>query len=423
MRLSRPRIGQPDLLVDLEKEPGSDSAAPLSFTVDEAAPNGRDAPPLLSLPSNFGSLYVGETFRAILSLHSEVTAQTAASLLQTPGSTGPVTSPPHLSVTISVAVATPTREQPVSLIHPTHPDSTTVLAPGANRQYIVEFETADVGVHTVSASVTYTPIQVPPEEQQVPAEITEITEAEESGGNIVRVESGSDPLSRLSSPAPPRSSNGLVAVALAPPLTYTKSYRFTTAAGFSVGTKMTAVAHDTYLLETRIENATDTTVTLETAEFLAPAGWVARPLALPEEEDDALGEDSDEQDRLDALLQDSKVAVFVGGGDAPALMPKEAWQFAYLVQHDADFFAKAAAAAGPANNTQALSQLPASLPPPPSAQTQRKLQPGAGGGPSLARQSVDTGKFRFSWRREFLGEKGWMITGHLKRTTKLEYWG
>lgn len=353
----------------------------LSFSVNEASPSFPDVSPLLTLPANFGNLYVGETFRAILSLHSEVPANVAES--------------PNLSVTVSVSVTTPTREQSVSLIHPTHPDSTFVLVPGGNKQYIVEFETADVGVHTISASVTYTPIQLP-EDEKVDNSVGEGTTS-----------------------SAPKHGSGLVAVALAAPITYTKNYRFTTAAGFNVGTKITSVAHDTYLLETRVENATDTTVTIETAEFVAPAGWISRPLEVPNEEVHDAFED-DEEDQVYSTLQDSNVSLYLTNMDSPALMPKEIWQFAYLVQHDPDFFAKNEAAKSSNTNAHAelLSRLPSSFPPPPASPAPRQSA-----STPPARQSVGTGKFSFSWRREFLGEKGWMMTGHLKRTTNLEYWG
>ena len=35
-------------------------------------------------------------------------------------------------------------------------------------------------------------------------------------------------------------------------------------------------------------------------------------------------------------------------------------------------------------------------------------------------QSVGMGKLSVAWTREFLGEKGWLMTGHLKRSASMQ---
>lgn len=270
LRLARPKILPPKLLVDEEENPSS-----------------RDPPLLLSLPQTFANLYVGETFRCVLSLDSE-----------SDDGDNPV------AATLAVSISTPNREHPIAIIHPSQPDSMVTLGPRETKQYIVEFETHDPGIHVISAVVTYTS---PKEESTAPA-------------------------------------------------TFTKNYRFTAENGLYVRTKISTITPESCTLEAQIENITDSTMTLETAEFLPPAGWISHSLTF----EDEAASNSPANKQI----------------TTPSLMPKETWQFAYIVSQDPDY--------------------------------------------TDARQTVGMGKFSVSWRRENLGEKGWLMTGHLKRSPGIQ---
>lgn len=81
-------------------------------------------------------------------------------------------------------------------------------------------------------------------------------------------------------------------------------------------------------------------------------------------------------------LGDTPSDMFITNMDSPSLMPKEAWQFAYLVEHDSGFFT--APSGGPSNTSL--------IPVDPATGKPRSLQQ-----PQIqqARQSVGTGKFSF----------------------------
>lgn len=279
LRLSRPSVQPPRLLVGPDESPVSFQEHP---------------PATLSLPQAFANPYVGETFRCVLSLDSE------SDDAETP-----------ITATLSVTISTPNREHPISLVHPSQPDSTTVLGPRENKQYLVEFETYDPGIHVVTAIVTY---------KETPA--------------------GREP---------------------SPETSFTKTYRFTADQGLYVRTKISTISPESCALEAQIENITTSTMTLESAEFIAPNGWTSQRLVFDE--------DSAQQDG-DSTATSS----------TPSLMPKETWQFAYIVSHDPD------------HNSSV----------------------------DGVRQSVGMGKFSVAWRREPLGEKGWLMTGHLKRNQEMQ---
>lgn len=470
LRLSRPKISQPRLLVNLDDkdEPedlldtstgtsigpeGFQETSTFSFEVKEARPSYPEDGPLLNLPSTFGSLYVGETFKALLSLHSEVdktsnnkTVNAAKSPVQL--STGlaiqvdgtnvgqhpntddthgqPATDsegkplkkvpdgPPYLAVTLTVSLSTPEQKHPIALIRSSDPDATAHLAPGSAKQFTVDFETSEVGVHTISATVTYTPVQpIYPEKALESSKIEEGKETadlqedptDKASEGLVPVKETDHPL--YTAPSFLTKQEPVSFVSVGPSGSFTKTYRFTTENGFNIGTKMTAIAHDTYVIQTRIENLTDTTISIETAEFLAPVGWVSKSLATTIDTEPAGGHqessdaDTEKFGQLDEYgLSDTPTDLYITNINTPSLMPKESWQFAYLVEHDPEFFTEAMSGSNPGGRQQ--DGRPVSM---------------------QNRQSVGTGKFSFSWRREPLGEKGWLMTGHLKRTTSLEYWG
>lgn len=295
LRLSRPKLLPPKLLVDEQED--------FNFK--------NDPPVMLSLPLSFGNLYVGETFRCVLSIDSE---------------SDDAESP--ISVTIAVSIGTPNREHPIAIIHPSQPDSTALLGPRENKQYIVEFETHEPGIHVISAVVTYSP---------KPANNDDDNQQ----------------------PPPP-------------PVSFTKNYRFTAEQGLYVRTKISPIGPDSCALEAQIENITDSTMTLETAEFMPPLGWISQNLNF----DEPLASAS-----LDPPPPTTSTAATTGVPRnkldyAPSLMPKEIWQFGFIVSHDPDF--------------------------------------------TDTRQAVGMGKFSVSWRREYLGEKGWLMTGHLKRSPGMQ---
>lgn len=259
LRLSRPRLTSPKLLL------APTSPASENYYTDPS-------PLLLTLPTQFGTLYVGETFRCILALDSEDTTDVQL-------------------VELSAQVSTPNKEHPIQLLRDTEPKP---LEPQQSIQQIIEFETHEPGIHVVSASVSYTRPDAPPNMKA----------------------------------------------------TYSKTYRFTAEQGLFVRTKISALGPGQCALEAQIENITDSTLTLETTEFLAPAGWISTSIGKHDSEAPAL------------------------------LMPKETWQFCFLVRHDLDY--------------------------------------------TEQRQVIGMGKFSVSWTREFLGEKGWLMTGHLKRNPGMQ---
>jgi hypothetical protein len=229
----------------------------------------------------------------------------------TDGAAAPVMAP--LDVTLAVSVSTPNREHPIPLIQETR------RLDGEN-QFIIEYETRDAGIHVISAVVTYTE-------------------------------------------------------AAAPPVTFTKIYRFTAEQGLLIRTKISNVSPTVCAFEAQIENVTDAALTLEATEFIAPPGWVSSSIATGHENGVA------------------------GKGTGPLLMPKEVWQFCYLVSHDDGD--------EPTSSTTSIS----------GATTNSGTSSNRNSviGTPVARQSVGMGKLSVAWTREFLGEKGWLMTGHLKR--------
>lgn len=426
-------------------------------------PSYPEENPLLILPSSFGSLYVGETFRALLSLHSEVDEMTSynhkinrgASPVQL--STGGDSSahqgagkdsagkdrsvnggdlennnipegPPYVAATLMVTLTTPEQKQPIVLVSSSSPDSTAHLEPGGNKQFTVDFETTEVGVHTISATVTYTPVQplYSEEQESLPpsSPVADSTDNKALNSVFSSKDSKKEPVSFVS---------------VGQQGSYTKNYRFSTETGFNVGTKMTAITHDTCVVQARIENVTDTTACIETADFLAPVGWISKSLArtgviggskvgrilFEGEDENGNGEGDNDVNEIQELdeygLADAPSDLYLTDISTPSLMPKEAWQFAYLVEHDPDFYPSTAGSPATGSSTPSDLTTAGST----AEQTQRQQPPKISPPPSVnqqSRQSVGTGKFSFSWRREPLGEKGWFMTGHLKRTNSLEYW-
>lgn len=430
LRLSRPRINQPPLLIDLNSSNAKESRTS-QYELHESMPTNPESPTILQLPSNFGNLYVGETFRAIISVHSIAMDKSLHH--------GVTQMPDKLSVTLSVSITTPLKEHPIQIINNSHPGSTFIIdSTQQSKEYVVDFETKDVGLHTMSATVTYIPIIDSSEGNQDLQNSEKLAKDTEGA-------TGLDPLTqhaieyqkqqqqKHAFPPPPQSPlspvDGRFPVQ---PVSYTKNYRFSTASGFNVGTKITQIAHDTHILEARIENATDNTVTIEAADFLAPTGWISRALSQDEEK----LPDTTESIRLeDQDIEDATLTSM----DSPSLMPKETWQFSYIVQHDPEFGSISRSSTPPTilntdNNspgTPISNDLPGinidKLSSVTAMTTEfKKLSiPSKNNIPAtrLVRQSIDTGKFYFSWRREHLGERGWLMTDRLKRTPNLEYWG
>lgn len=341
LRLSRPKIHPPRLLItdpfgldDDENNTGGKNVAAIPTHSIEGDGNDSDdsnnntkensgsisignktnkmAPPLLlSLPSSFGNLYVGETFRCIISLNPN---QSITDL-------DPDSGTPPLDVTLAVSVSTPNREHPIPLIQ----EVTTL---DGEKQFIIDYETHDAGIHVISAVVTYT-----------------------------------DP-SSTTADTPPS------------PVTFTKIYRFTAEQGLLIRTKITNVSPTSCVFEAQIENITDVALTLEATEFVAPPGWVSSSITTGQE--NAVSSSSNNSS---------------SGGTGALLTPKEVWQFCYLVSHDDE---------SPPTSGQDS-----------SSNTSGRTTP-------VVRQSVGMGKLSVAWTREFFGEKGWLMTGHLKRSLGMQ---
>ncbi|KAF5109736.1 hypothetical protein DV453_001342 [Geotrichum candidum] len=164
------------------------------------------------------------------------------------------------------------------------------------------------------------------------------------------------------------------------PITFTKIYRFTAEQGLLIRTKISTVSPTACAFEAQIENVTDAALTLEATEFVAPPGWVSSSIATGQENGVAGG----------------------GKGTGPLLMPKEVWQFCYLVSHDD----------GDATGNEPISSATSSS----GTSSNRNSVVGT----PVPRQSVGMGKLSVAWTREFLGEKGWLMTGHLKRSASMQ---
>lgn len=196
LRLSRPHIGEPNVV---ENDP---------------TPNT-----ILSLPTSFGNIYVGETFNCILSTNN-------------------VSDPENnqqFDVTVSASIQLPTQNSHVTLIHPEDPTSQHALAPSKSQQQTLSYEAQEPGLHILTITVSY----------------RKHHENEEPGD--------------------------------AHNTTFRKHYQFTAAPGLAVKTKMSKFNKDNskYTVEAQVENVSGSTMVLETAEFLPSEGWKIEAFPKP----------------------------------------------------------------------------------------------------------------------------------------------
>lgn len=217
---------------------------------------------LLSVPSYFGSAYIGERFCCVVSANN-------------------MHADKQLQVSVSAQVVLPS-EQTVVLLHDS--DFSSTLEPMKSAQKVLEYEAREPGAHVLNITVTYW------------------SDSEKDSEKV----------------------------------SFRKVYQFQVTPGLSVRTKLSPAPKGAFTIEAQIENVSESTMTLETINYLPAGGWTAKPLPGPTQ---------------------------------LSLLARDVYQMAFLVMRD---------------------------------EAEKDPEPIGGGRLSL------------SWRREPLGEDGWLTTGPLK---------